>query len=328
MKKKIPNVVLVGTGYWGTNIAKNLIKLNVPQIIVYDANIYNSKLLKSRFGQKIEIINDFNVLIKNKKLKYFIFATPPSKNLKLVEQALLHNKKIFVEKPGFKNIKEIDYLIKKYPKQVNSITFGYIYIFNNYIKFIKKFINNKSNGKILYIKFQRQNLGPIRNDVDVSYDLSAHDISILVFLFGTFLKLKNYNSYKILNKKIADISNLSFSIKNFYADINNSWLNPDKIRRMIIITSKKMLLFDEMNNSEKIKIFNKFAEYPKLKNLKNNFFTKKAKIYEGKNFSPKIKDNDTLFDEINSFLNQNKKEKKYTDIKFARYILKILSRIN
>ena len=142
------------------------------------------------------------------------------------------------------------------------------------------------------------------------------------------MKLKNYNSYKILNKKIADISNLSFSIKNFYADINNSWLNPDKIRRIIIITSKKMLLFDEMNNSEKIKIFNKFAEYPKLKNLKNNFFTKKAKIYEGKNFSPKIKDNDTLFDEINSFLNENKKEKKYTDIKFARYILKILSRIN
>ena len=79
------------------------------------------------------------------------------------------------------------------------------------------------------------------------------------------MKLKNYNSYKILNKKIADISNLSFSIKNFYADINNSWLNPDKIRRIIIITSKKMLLFDEMNNSEKIKIFNKFAEYPKLK---------------------------------------------------------------
>ena len=89
-----------------------------------------------------------------------------------------------------------------------------------------------------------------------------------------------------------------------------------------------MLLFDEMNNSEKIKIFNKYAEYPKLKNMKNNFFSKKAKIYEGKNFSPKIKDNDSLFDEIKSFLNDNQKEKKYTDIKFARYILKILSRIN
>ena len=88
-----------------------------------------------------------------------------------------------------------------------------------------------------------------------------------------------------------------------------------------------MLLFDEMNNSEKIKIFNKFAEYPKLKNLKNNFFFKKSKIYEGKNFSPKIKDNDTLFDEINSFLNDNKK-KKIHRYKFARYILKILSRIN
>ena len=63
MKKKTPNVVLIGTGYWGTNIAKNLIKLNVPQIIVYDANIYNSKLLKSRFGQKIEIFYFCNTTI-------------------------------------------------------------------------------------------------------------------------------------------------------------------------------------------------------------------------------------------------------------------------
>ena len=66
--------------------------------------------------------------------------------------------------------------------------FGYIYMFNNYINFIKKFVTDKKNGKVLYIKFQRQNLGPIRNDVSVSYDLSSHDLSILYYFLGDLPK--------------------------------------------------------------------------------------------------------------------------------------------
>jgi predicted dehydrogenase len=226
-------------------------------------------------------------------------------------------------------LKEIQKLKKKFPKEVKNITFGYIYLFNNHIHFIKKFIKNKKNGKILYIKFQRQNLGPIRSDVNVSYDLSTHDLSILMYLFNKKMKLINQNSYKILNKKISDISNLSFKIDKFYADINNSWLNPDKIRRIIIITSKKMLLFDEMNINEKIKIYNKYAIYPKIEKLKNTFFSKQAKIYEGNNFSPKIKDNDPLYDEIKNFLKKkNDKKDKFTGINFAENILKILKNIN
>ena len=321
-------VILIGAGYWGTNIAKNLIKLNIKNLVIYDVNIKNAKLLNKRLGFKAKIQKNLNNLIFDKQNEYFIFATPPSKNLKLIEKTLIHDKKIFIEKPGFKNLKEINYLIKKYPKKIKNLTFGYIYVFNNYIKFIKKFVKNKKNGKILYVKFQRQNLGPIRNDIDVSYDLSAHDLSILIYLFGKNLKLINYNSYKILNKNISDISNLSLKVKNFYADINNSWINPDKIRRLIIITNKKMLLFDEMRQTEKIRIFNKYAEYPKIESLKDNFFFKKAKIYEGKNYSPSIKDNDTLLDEIKFFITDSKKKKNYTNIYFAKYILWILDKLN
>ena len=116
--------------------------------------------------------------------------------------------------------------IRKY-KNKKILMFGYIYIFNKYIKFIKKFISNKENGKLLYINFQRQNLGPIRNDVDVSYDLSAHDLSIIVYLSSenNLPNKINHNSYKILKKDISDISNLeALKLKIFYADINNSWI--------------------------------------------------------------------------------------------------------
>ena len=119
-------VILIGAGYWGTNIAKNLIKLNIK----------NSKLLNKRLGFKAKIQKNLNNLIFDKQNEYFIFATPPSKNLKLIEKTLIHDKKIFIEKPGFKNLKEINYLIKKYPKKIKNLTFGYIYVFNNYIKYI------------------------------------------------------------------------------------------------------------------------------------------------------------------------------------------------
>ena len=326
--KSKDNIVLVGSGYWGTNIAKNLIKLNIKKFTIFDTDKKKSLILKKRFPDNILIGENLDALLKDNKKKFFFFATPPSKNLRLLQKVLKYDKKIFLEKPGLKNFKEIQKIKKQFPKKIKNITFGYIYMFNNYIKFIKKFIKNKKNGRILYLKFQRQNLGPIRNDVDVSYDLSSHDISILLYFFKNKINLKNSYSYNILKKNIADISHLSFKVKNFYADINNSWLNPDKIRRLIVITSKKMLLFNEMSKENKIRIYDKYATYPKIEKLKNTFFSKEAKIYEGANYAPKIIDNDPLYDEIKHFLiNKKNNYNKYININFASNVLRLLSKI-
>ena len=321
------NIVLIGGGYWGTNIAINLIKLGIKTIYLYDTKLKNSRILKKRFPKKIKLVKNIEDLLNNKDYKYFIYATPPSINFSLISKALKKNKIIFVEKPGFKNFTEIVKISKKYPIASKRLMFGYIYMFNEHINYLKKFISNKKNGKILYMKFQRQNLGPIRNDVDVSHDLSSHDISILNYLFGNKIKIIRNLSYKLLNNKVSDISNLSLKINNFYADINNSWLNPDKIRRIIIITQKKMLLFDEMLTDNKIKIFNKYAAYPKIELLKNNFFSRKIKIHDGKNFLPKVKSNDPFCDELKNFLSLNSKKpkiNKFSDIIFAKNILRIL----
>ena len=317
------STVLIGAGYWGTNIAKNLLKIN-NEILIYDKNKKNLNLIKKKFSNKIITLNNYKKILVDKNIKNLIFATPPSQNFKLVSKALLYGKKIFLEKPGFKNIDEFNIIEKKYNKQLNNLYFGYIYLFNNHIKFIKNFINNKKNGKILYVKCQRQNLGPIRNDVDVDYDLSTHDLSILIFLFGKRIIVQNNLKYFILKKTIADISVLSLKIKNFFADINNSWLNPDKIRRITIITDKKMLLFDEMKKENKIKIYNKYAEYPKINKLSNKNFFKNAKIYEGSTINPSIKENDPLYDEIKYFLEDNKK-KNIINFKFAKKIVNLIS---
>jgi len=314
---------LIGCGYWGTNIARTLLKINNKKILIFDKYKKNSIILKSRFSKRLKISNNLNDIILNKNVKNVFLATPPITNFSLLKKLIRNNKNIFIEKPGLRNLKEINQIKKIKNKKI--LMFGYIYTFNNYIKFLKKFIKNKDNGKVLYLNFQRQNLGPIRNDVNVSYDLSSHDLSILYFLFNKLPKKVNNNSYAILKKNIFDISNLSFKLNNFFVDINNSWLNPDKIRRITIVTEKKMLLFNEMSQVNKIKIFNKYATYPKISDFDNKFFDKKAKIYEGKCFTPKIKQNDSLKDELNYFFNCIKKNSKpFTDINFAKQILKTL----
>ncbi len=320
------DTALIGCGYWGTNIAKALIKLK-KKIIIYDENHSNSSTLKKRYVRHLIISKSLQDILKNKTIKNIILATPPEKNFKLLKLSIYNKKNIFVEKPGLRKYSDL-IKIKKI-KNDKIIMFGYIYLFNNNIKYLKKYINLKRNGKILYIKFQRQNLGPIRNDVNVSYDLSSHDLSIFLYLFNKTPKIVKKSSYSILKKNIADISNLSFRFKNIFVDIHNSWLNPDKIRKITIITNKKMLLFDEMDPNNKIKIYNKYAKYPDISEFENKFFNKKAKIYLGKNFSPNLKQNDSLNDELKYFFYCIKKNKKpVSDINFAAKILKILKQIN
>ena len=321
------DTALIGCGYWGTNIAKVLTKIKKNKIIIYDENRSNSIILNKRFPDKTTISKSLKNILHDKNTKNIILATPPEKNYRLLKQCIENKKNIFIEKPGLKNYSEI----MKIKKMKNSkiLMFGYIYLFNNNIKYLKKYINAKKNGKILYINFQRQNLGPIRNDVSASYDLSSHDLSIFLYLFNKLPKIIMDSSYSILKKNISDISNLSLKYKNFFVDINNNWLSPDKIRRITIITNKKMLLFNEMLSDNKIKIYNKYAKYPKISEFDNKFFNKNAKIYLGKNYSPKISENDSLLDEIKYFFKCAKRNTKpVTDIDFATKILKILNKVS
>ncbi len=322
-KKKI---ALIGCGYWGTILTNNLIMLGFNNLFIYDTNKKNCFILKKKF-KKVIIVNSYDILLKDKSIDIFFFATPPSLNFSIVKKAITHNKNIFLEKPGFKKISEF-LKIKNLKKNNKILMFGYVYCFNDYIKFIKKTIYQKKLGNILHMNFQRQNLGPIRNDVEVAEDLSSHDLSIILDIFKKLPKIIYHNKYSILKKNISDISNLHMKLDNTFIDINNTWLNPTKIRRITIIGSKKMLLFDEMNLHNPIKIYNKYAVYPKIQHFKKDFFNKKALIYEGKVSLPKVKFTSPLKKEIEHFFNTIfKNEKLITNFDFAFKISKFLKRI-
>jgi len=327
MSKFNQNVAVIGCGYWGTIIVNNLKKIVTKKIYIFDKNFENLLNLKKKIPSVI-LVNNLDELIKNKKINNFFLITPPSENFSIIKKLIYHKKNIFIEKPGLLKKKKFNEIIKLNKKNKNIIMIGYIYLFNKNIRIIKKIIKNKKLGKILFIKSLRENLGPIRTDVDCNFDLASHDISILKYLFEDKINIKRVIKHKILNKRNTDISTINSYIKNINIEIKTSWLNPEKIRKLIIIGSKKMLVYNEMEERNKILIYNQYANYPKIKKFNKIIFSNVPKIYKGSFKSIKSIKNDPLKDEINHFFKCIKLNKKpLTDIYFGKNILETLLKI-
>lgn len=323
-KKKI---IVFGAGYWGTIIVANLLKLGCKKIVVIDKSGANLLLIRKRFKNKITTSINSEKYLRNKEYNYCFIATPPSQNFKLCKNALLNKKNIFVEKPLVNNLEDIKKLIKIHKKnETSTFMVGYVYCYNEYVKRIKNIIDKKTLGEIIYIYMSRKNLGPIRSDVDVLLDLATHDVSILKFLFDKIPVIKQNIKYNILNKNNYDISNLHLKLKNIKIDINVSWLHPKKEREIIIIGTKKMLIFDELEEINKIKIYNKYAYYPKVNYFKK-ILTEKARIYHGNSENINIKSNDSLINELKYFFNcVDAKIIPMTNLTFSQKILSVFKK--
>ena len=323
MKKEI--IAIVGLGYWGTIVTNTVVSMNkFRKIYVFDNDSQKIKNIKKKFGNKIEYIS-FNKIKNDDRIKNIFLATPPKVNFKLLNTLICKNKNILIEKPGLTNLSQYRKIKDMMKKTKSNLNFGYIYIYNDYIKYIKRIINSKELGKIRYINLQRQNFGPIRNKVSAAFDLATHDISILYYLLNKKIILKKSINHDILGKKNFDISFLNLRAGEIKIDINVSWLNPEKIRKIIIIGSKKMLLFDEMNISDPVKIYNNYVSFPKIDKFTKYFFNQSKYIFKGKSRSISFKETKPLNNEINEFLKNNES---ITNIKFSENIIKTIKNIH
>ena len=322
----IHKTALIGTGYWGSIIVKTLTRITNKKILVYDKKKQNSLLLKKKFKKNIIIAKNEDEIFENTEIKNIILATHPSVNFKLGKKALNNKKNLFVEKPIVTDKQKMSELINIAKRNKKILMGGYIYVYNSYIKKIKSIIDKNKLGQIKYIEIQRKNLGPIRNEIDSHLDLGSHDISILKYLFKKKLIIKNIIRRNILRKNISDISSINLKIGKINCDIVSSWLNPNKERKILIIGSKKMLLFDEMEFYNKLKIFNKYAFYPLISKFKKDYTSNRARIYLGKTQNIKVHETDTLKDELLHFEEKSSKNQQpLTSGSFCLDILKIIN---
>jgi predicted dehydrogenase len=250
------NVGLIGYGYWGRNILRNLSENpSSGAIAVCDTNPAQLNAIKSIFSP-VHTTTDAKELLSDKNVNAVIIATPTSTHFDLAKKALIKGKHVLVEKPLTTSIKETEELIDIATEQKRVLMVDHIFLYNPVVRQLKKYITQDHLGKINYIDATRINLGIYQTDTNVLWDLACHDISVINFLIEE--KPHGVRAIGRINP-VHGIEDLAYLFlyypSGMLVQINSSWASPVKIRKMIIGGEKRMVIYDEIESTNKLIIY-------------------------------------------------------------------------
>jgi predicted dehydrogenase len=289
---------LVGFGYWGTNIFRNLVTIvGINNVIVVDADVNKINKIKKSFPNLVYYL-DYKIIAKNPDVKNVIIATPTNTHFDLSYYFLKAKKNVLVEKPTTTSLRDALKLKKVADKYSLVLMTDYTFLYNPVVNKIKELFTKEYIGKVNYIDSTRINLGVYQKDTNVLWDLACHDVSIINYLVEE--KPSHVRAIGRMNNehKIEDISYIFFYYPSgMLVQISSSWASPVKIRKMIIGAEKKMIIFDDIDPSNKLIIY----EYQNLSSLKESK-SELADYRLGNTFSPKISNEEPLYLVINDFI--------------------------
>ncbi|MBU0962491.1 MAG: Gfo/Idh/MocA family oxidoreductase [Nanoarchaeota archaeon] len=292
---------VIGIGYWGPNLVRNFNELSNCKIIkCCDLDTKKLENIRQKYPDMI-ITKDYLDIIKDKNLDAVIIATNTKSHYKIVKDVLSEDKHVFVEKPLTTNSKECLELIDLAKKKNKVLMVGYVFEYNSAIKKLKEYIENGELGKINYIDMIRTGHGPIRQDVNVMWDLAPHDIYILLKLIDSKPDSVIARGKAFLKNGVEDVVyiNLTFP-NNKIANIHVSWLNPAKKREITIVGDKKMAIFNDISQDRKIELYDKGAAYSEISSSEFDKF--QLLLRDGDITIPKINLEEPLKTEAKEFI--------------------------
>lgn len=255
-------IAVIGLGYWGPNIVRNLYESRIcEKLYCCDKDEAKGAKIKSRYPT-ILTTNNYKELLQNPEIDGAIIATPVSTHFPLAMEFLNAGKHVFVEKPFTSSPKEGEELVANAKAKGKVIMVGHTFEYSPPVIKIKDIIERGELGKIYYISASRVNLGLHQKDVSVIWDLAPHDFSCLFYWLGEQpIRLSAMGRDYVL-KGVPDVAfiNMEFA-SGCTAHVQVSWLAPSKLRRTAIIGSEKMLVYDDTETMEKVKIYDKGVDY-------------------------------------------------------------------
>ncbi len=251
---------VIGWGYWGPKIARNLNSLphaSVTYVADTDARRLAAFAVNQPWVQTTTQIEE----IFRSDVDAIVIATPVSTHFQLAREALLHGKHILVEKPLTASVSEAEELVALAQEQHRVLMVGHTFEYNPAVNELRKLVQSGELGKIYCIEAERVNLGLFRNDINVIWDLAPHDISILLYLLDRKPEKIKVQAHAHVQSRIEDVAHLDLEFADgMNAHIHVSWLHPCKIRRVTVIGDARMVVYDDTNPAEMIKVYNKGAD--------------------------------------------------------------------
>ena len=326
---KIVNIAQIGVGYWGPNLLRNLVR-NEHCVIkrIVDLSPDRRDYVKKTYPV-INVTGKIEDILNNPDIDAVIIATPVNTHYDLAVKCLENKKHILVEKPMAKSVEQIRNIEKLAKTNKLVAMVGHTFLYNPAVRYVKKYIDSGELGEIRYIYSQRLNLGRIRSDVDALWNLAPHDISVIQYWLDNADPIEiNRTGQSYIQQGIDDVVFLNLKYNGgIMANIHVSWLDPHKVRKLTVVGTKKMIIYDDMIDN-KIAILDKgidpLAEIGKRMDY-DNYRNQNYKHRSGDVIFPKLDWREPLQIEIEHFIdcivnNTNC----LTDTTHARKVVRIL----
>ncbi len=257
------SVGVVGCGYWGPLLVRNFKGLaNCTLKAVCDVNAARLSHLRGLYPE-LEGVTDHERFLNGLDLDAVVIATPVKYHYSLAKASLLAGKHTFIEKPMASSSAECEELIDIAERKGLVLMIDHTFLYSSPVRKIVEIVEAGDIGDIRYINSRRLNLGLFQKDINVVWDLAPHDISIILHILGEFPLAVNCQGNAHVTPKVEDVTNMSLMFRHKrFATIQSSWLEPRKVREMTIVGTRRMIVYDDLQTREQIRIYDVRVERP------------------------------------------------------------------
>lgn len=260
------NLAIVGLGYWGPNLARNFSEVeNCRLVMVCDTRRERLEEIRRRYPF-VEITTSYDDIVNNPAIDAVALATPVSTHHELAKRALRSGKHVLVEKPLAASVREAEDLIETAESTRRLLMVDHTFLYTGSVRKMKELVSSGQLGDLYYFDSVRISLGLFRPDVNVIWDLAPHDFSIACHLIGEEPLTVSALARGIGETELECLAYVTLGFRDgIIAHIHVSWLSPVKIRRIIVGGSRKMIIYDDVEPSEKIKVYDRSVEFDPTK---------------------------------------------------------------
>ena len=293
-------VGIIGFGYWGPNLVRNFSLASGCRVAAVADPRPDRLMLLGRLYSNVRGHRQAEDLINSRDIDAVVIATPVSTHFELAKKAILSGKHVLLEKPMTSSVSEAETLIQLAKEMNVLLMVDHTFLYTGAVSKMKQLITRGELGNIKYLDSTRINLGLFQSDINVLWDLAPHDISILNYLIDEEPYSVNATGITHTNNELENIAYLTVNYKSgFIAHFNCSWTSPVKLRTMLIGGDQKMILYNDLEPTEKVKIYDSGYKHSNAKD-KNRFL---VDYRIGDISVPKLDTNEALLEMANDFIN-------------------------
>ena len=257
------SVGVVGCGYWGPLLVRNFKNLsNCKLKAVCDVSEARLKHLRGLYSD-IEGVNNVGHFLNGLDLDAVVVSTPVKYHHSLAKASLLAGKHTFIEKPMASSAAECEELIEIAERKGLVLMIDHTFLYSSPVQKIVDIVRSGDIGDIRYINSRRLNLGLFQKDINVAWDLAPHDISIILHILGEMPVAVNCQGNAHVTPNVEDVTNMSLTFRQGrFATIQSSWLEPRKVREMTIVGTRRMIVYNDLKDRERIRVYDVRVERP------------------------------------------------------------------